>query len=215
MNRWTAFSALLSHWRMHPGQLLTLLSGLALATALWSGVQAINAQARASYDRAASALGQDQLDRLEPVSGTIPQGVYIALRRAGWAVTPVVEGQIIRDAGTMTVLGIDPLTAPPQTQMIELSAPDDLLAFLEGGLFGAPDLVAEIGGKLDGKTVEVAASLPPRTILADFSTAQAILKEPGNITRLLLLETQPLIREPEIESGAPLECDLFPRVWSP
>lgn len=26
---------------------------------------------------------------------------------------------------------------------------------------------------------------------------------------------QPLIREPEIESGAPLECDLFPRVWSP
>lgn len=26
---------------------------------------------------------------------------------------------------------------------------------------------------------------------------------------------QPLIREPEIASGAPLECDLFPRVWSP
>lgn len=26
---------------------------------------------------------------------------------------------------------------------------------------------------------------------------------------------QPLIREPAIASGAPLECDLFPRVWSP
>ena len=26
---------------------------------------------------------------------------------------------------------------------------------------------------------------------------------------------QPLIREPAIRSGAPLECDLFPRVWSP
>ena len=24
---------------------------------------------------------------------------------------------------------------------------------------------------------------------------------------------QPLIREPDLESGAPLECDLFPRVW--
>ena len=41
-------SALLSHWRRRPFQLLTLVLGLALATALWSGVQAINAEARAS-----------------------------------------------------------------------------------------------------------------------------------------------------------------------
>lgn len=26
---------------------------------------------------------------------------------------------------------------------------------------------------------------------------------------------QPLIRQPELAPGAPLECDLFPRVWSP
>ena len=36
------FHALLSHWWRNPMQLFTLLAGLALATALWSGVQAIN-----------------------------------------------------------------------------------------------------------------------------------------------------------------------------
>ena len=41
--------ALIGHWRRNPLQLFTVLAGLALATALWSGVQAINAEARASY----------------------------------------------------------------------------------------------------------------------------------------------------------------------
>ena len=39
-------AVLLSHWRRHPMQLATLLIGLISATALWSGVQALNAQAR-------------------------------------------------------------------------------------------------------------------------------------------------------------------------
>ena len=39
-------AVLLSHWRRHPMQLATLLIGLISATALWSGVQALNQQAR-------------------------------------------------------------------------------------------------------------------------------------------------------------------------
>ena len=50
MNR-AVLLALLSHWRRAPLQLFTLIAGLALATGLWSGVQAINAEARASYER--------------------------------------------------------------------------------------------------------------------------------------------------------------------
>ncbi|MDO9299256.1 hypothetical protein, partial [Bradyrhizobium sp.] len=50
-------AVLLSHWRRHPMQLATLLIGLISATALWSGVQALNAQARISYDRAAATFG--------------------------------------------------------------------------------------------------------------------------------------------------------------
>ena len=56
MNR-AILSALLGHWRRNPLQLFTLLAGLALGTALWSGVQAINAEARASYGSAAATLG--------------------------------------------------------------------------------------------------------------------------------------------------------------
>ena len=50
------FQALIGHWRRHLVQLISLLAGLALATALWTGVQAINAQARQSYDQAAGLV---------------------------------------------------------------------------------------------------------------------------------------------------------------
>ena len=50
-------AVLLSHWRRHPMQLTTLMVGLISATALWSGVQALNQQARISYDRAAAVFG--------------------------------------------------------------------------------------------------------------------------------------------------------------
>jgi len=66
---WTAFRALLSHWRYRPLQLLTLIVGVTLATGLWCAVQAINAEARASYDRAASVLAQNQLDQLVAKDG--------------------------------------------------------------------------------------------------------------------------------------------------
>ena len=57
--------------------------GLALATGLWSGVQAINSEARASYDAAVVTLGEGQFDQLMPRTGDrIPQSVYIDLRRA-------------------------------------------------------------------------------------------------------------------------------------
>ena len=42
--------------------------GLALATGLWSGVQAINSEARASYDAAAATLGEGQFDQLVPLA---------------------------------------------------------------------------------------------------------------------------------------------------
>ena len=54
--RWT-LAALLSHWRRKPLQFAALFVGLALATALWSGVQGLNAQARQSDSEAAALRG--------------------------------------------------------------------------------------------------------------------------------------------------------------
>ena len=80
---WQGLIVLLSHWRRHPLQFAMLLLGLALATALWSAVQAINGEARASYARAAAVVGQDRLEQLVHADGSrIAQPVYVALRKA-------------------------------------------------------------------------------------------------------------------------------------
>src|SRR5258706_16464539 len=88
-------AVLLSHWRRHPMQLATLLIGLISATALWSGVQALNQQARTSYDRAAAVFGGARTAMLGGRdSATFPQQLFVHLRRAGWPGSPVVEGRI-------------------------------------------------------------------------------------------------------------------------
>ena len=111
-------AALLSHWGRHPFQLAMLLVGLSLATALWSGVQAINAEARASYARAADALALDGLPRWAMADGSaVPLATYADLRRAGVPVSPVIEGPL---PGTdLRLIGIDPLTLPSEARLLD------------------------------------------------------------------------------------------------
>ena len=191
----TAFGAILSHWRRHPLQLAMLILGLAVATALWSGVQAINAEARAAYDRAAEVLGQDRLDRLVPDAGggaglTVEE--YAALRRAGWAVSPVLEGRL---DGGLRVLGIEPLTLPQGAAMpgVPGLVSGDLAGFLAGAVvFAAPETLArpEVAKALAGLRVEAAPDLPPLTILADIGLAARLLGTPDAVTALILDPTR-------------------------
>lgn len=189
-------SALLSHWLRHPLQLAMLLLGLSLATALWSGVQAINAEARAAYAQAASALGQDRLVRLAPVDGDVmDQADYVALRRLGWAVSPVIDGTL--PDTRLRILGIEQLTLPQNATLP--GAPGlmsgDLVAFLAGRLaFAHPDTLAsaERADQLPGLRLVPAEELPPMTLLADIGTAQRLLKMEGRVTALLLDPDHPL-----------------------
>ena len=185
----TGLSALLSHWLRHPVQLAMLMLGLALATALWSGVQAINAEARAAYDQAEALLGQDRLDRLTATNGTtIPQATYIQLRRDGWQVSPVVEGRL-RVQG-LRVLGIEPLTLPRDaaiggaSDLAGLST--DFLAGRSG--LALPETIAALGGTqaVNGLTLTAAENLPPMTVLVDIGAAQQLLALDGQISALIL-----------------------------
>src|ERR1700743_2155711 len=107
------FAVLLIHWRRHPMQLATLLIGLVSATALWSGVQALNQQARLSYDRAAATFGGARVPMLLPRQGvSLPQQIFIDLRRAGWPVSPVLEGRVQIGGRSFRLLGIEPVTLP-------------------------------------------------------------------------------------------------------
>ncbi len=184
-------SALIGHWRRNPLQLFTLLAGLALGTALWSGVQAINAEARASYDAAAATLGEGNLAQITALNGTpIPQQTYIALRRAGWNVSPVIEG----DLGPVRIVGIDPLTAPRGIGPV--TAGGDLGAFLTGAgqIFAREDTLA----KLPQTAAQgvIAPDIAPNTAITDIGVAQRLLGRAGQIDRLLVAPEQPLNLRP-------------------
>ncbi len=165
---------LLSHWRRHPIQFATLVLGLALATALWSGVQALNAQAKASYATAAARTGQTPPDRLvgrDPV--TLAQ--FVALRRAGWLVSPVIEAPL---PGTnLTLRGVDPITAPPSPALAPLGDDNlDIAAFLSapGIMLVAPEAQPNLPPGLQ-QNVRVSGTLEPDIVLTDIRTAQALL----------------------------------------
>lgn len=179
------FSALLGHWRRNPLQLFSLLAGLALATALWSGVQAINAEARASYDAAAATLGEGQFDRLVTRDGQpIAQDTYIVLRRAGWQVSPVIEGRI----GSARLIGLEPLTAPGGLAPVGLQDAGGLAAFMAADvrIIAAPDVI------IDGAVSDPA--IAPGTAITDIGTAQVLLNRIGELDALIVGPAQPLGR---------------------
>jgi putative ABC transport system permease protein len=195
---WAGLSALLSHWRRRPVQLAMLLLGLSLATALWSAVQAINGEARASYDRAAAILGQDRLAQLVREDGArMDQQVFVRLRRAGWLASPVIEGEMRFGDVRLRVLGIDPLTLPPQAQQVDVAAGDELLPFITapGVLYAAPETAARLTEQAT-PPVRVAEGLPPGTVLTDIGQAQVLLGAKDKISRLLLWPDQPIGRAP-------------------
>jgi len=191
----TALHALLSHWRRRPLQLLTLIVGLALATALWSGVQAMNAEARASYDRAATVIGNARPTLINP-NGSIDEDTYVALRRAGWQVSPVVEGWVGTQRGRVRLIGLDPLTAPPDSGA-GVALADDPLSFLTppGRLLASPETAARLEGSGLPLVSEV-EGMPPGVAYTDIGIAQQLLDQSGSLTRLIILDTQPLSRPP-------------------
>ncbi len=194
-------AALLSHWRRRPLQLATLLAGLSLATALWSGVQAINAEARRSYAEAAGILGGGLSEIVRSDGGTIPAATFANLRRAGWLASPLVDGWLPADGGRVRLLGVDPFTVPQGTAIAAMVGPDL-----------RPELVATGGTLLAGKAtasrlpdlesrLRVIEGLAPNIVLADIATAQELLDMAG-FSRLVLAPEQPLLR-PDLASVAP------------
>ena len=190
---WQGFTALLSHWRQRPLQLAMLLLGLTLATALWSAVQAINGEARASYARAAAVIGQDRFETLaRPDGASFSEAVHVALRRAGWLVSPVLEGEKRFGNTRIRILGIDPLTLPQGASEVDIAGEAiGLQAFITppGVLVVSPETAARLQGA-EAPPIRIAEALPPGTALTDIGIAQALLGEEGRISRLILWPTQ-------------------------
>jgi len=198
---WT-LAVLLSHWRRHPMQLATLLIGLISATALWSGVQALNQQARTSYDRAAATFGGTRTAMLAARSGaSFPQKLFVDLRRAGWPVSPVLEGRIQIEGRSFRLLGIEPVTLPAEVGNAPAIGRADLQSFMTppGTMLVAPETLSDLklaegaraqanGGALL-PPLRVQPNLVPGVLVVDIGIAQDLLKMPDQLSRLLIGKT--------------------------
>jgi putative ABC transport system permease protein len=198
---WT-LAVLLSHWRRHPMQLATLLIGLISATALWSGVQALNQQARTSYDRAAATFGGTRTAMLVARSGaSFPQQLFADLRRAGWPVSPVLEGRIQIEGRSFRLLGIEPVTLPAEVGNAPAIGKADLQSFMTppGAMLVAPETLSDLklaegarpqanGGALL-PPLRVQPNLVPGVLVVDIGIAQNLLKMPDQLSRLLIGKT--------------------------
>jgi putative ABC transport system permease protein len=187
-----ALKALLSHWVRSPFQLTMMLIGLSAATALWSGVQAVNSEARASYDSAASQVAGERFSRLEAPDGQdFDEENFIRLRRAGWLVSPVLEGTTILQGEAVRVLGVDPLTLPSGAVSVDPAAPGRLGLFLSrpGLILASADIAAKLSGRIP-QTIETSEDLPDGTVVADIGLAQMLLDRPGRISRLIVASEQ-------------------------
>ncbi len=218
-----ALRTLLSHWWRHRVQLASVLAGLWLATALLTGVQALNSQARDSYARASQLIGGAAPYRLvSRDGGRFEQAVFVQLRLAGWPVSPLLQGRLELDdqrqpghVRLWQVLGIDPVSLPRGSTLAGQSVDSDsLLAFIgvPGQTWVAADTLQRLGLKVGDRPrspqgqllppLALRPQLPPGLLLMDIGAAQQVLNAPGQLSQLLLATRTPVASRPA-QSSAP------------
>lgn len=199
---WT-LRALLSHWRRHPVQFFSVLTGLWLATALLTGVQALNSQARQSYAQASQLIGGEPQNSLATANnGAFSQDVFISLRREGWPVSPVVQGRIslqgLEDR-RVQLMGIEPVSLPIGTavagQTLDLNGIVDFLT-PPGQTWIATQTLQALGlhegqqpltsNGLLLPPLHSRVDMAPGVLLTDIGFAQPLLQMPNQVSRLLL-----------------------------
>lgn len=195
--------ALLSHWRRHPVQFFSVLTGLWLATSLLTGVEALNSQARDSYARASQMIGGEPQASLSTPNGALfPQRWFIELRREGWPVSPVLQGRLTlkgHEDQRIQVMGIEPVSLPTDSAVAGQAMPiERIVEFFSppGSTWISPDTLQMLGLR-EGDTPQTAngQTLPPLLaqkdmapglLLVDIGVAQRLLDQPEQLSRLLL-----------------------------
>jgi len=195
--------ALLSHWRRHPVQFFSVLTGLWLATSLLTGVEALNSQARDSYARASQLIGgEPQASLSTPNGATFPQQWFVDLRRLGWPVSPVLQGRLIlkgHENQRLQLMGIEPVSLPGDSAVAGQAMPiERIVEFFSppGSTWISPETLRALN-LAEGATpaTETGQTLPPLraqtdmapgVLLVDIGVAQRVLEQPEQLSRLLL-----------------------------
>jgi len=198
---WT-IAALASHWRKHPANLATLVIGITISTALWSGVQALNAQARHSYAQAAAIFTSGKNQNLVATrGGFFSQDFFVKFRKAGVKVSPIIEGTIRVNDKELHLIGIEPLTLPkgamlsPSPDKTKVSS--EILMY-RGRAFVSPETLKSLSAK-EGFRITTERNFllpplsemneaPPGAIIADIGVVQKALERQQQLTRLVSAE---------------------------
>ena len=131
-----------------------------------------------------------------------PQALFVELRRAGWPVSPVVEGRIQIGGRSFRLLGIEPVTLPVEVGNAPSIGRSGLQAFVTppGEMLVAPELLADLrlpegarpqasGGALL-PPLRVQPQMAPGVLVVDIGIAQKLLNMPDQVSRLLVGKTK-------------------------
>ena len=77
---------------------------------------------------------------------TFPQQLFVDLRRAGWPVSPVLEGRIQIGGRSFRLLGIEPVTLPAEVGNAPAIGKAGLQSFVTppGEMLVAPETLADL-----------------------------------------------------------------------
>src|SRR5262249_29680448 len=122
----------------------------------------------------------------------------IDLRRAGWPVSPVLEGRIQIGGKSFRLLGIEPVTLPADVGNAPALGKSGFRSFITppGEMLVAPETLSELGitakaspRASDGAPlppVRVQPQLAPDVLVVDIGIAQYLLEMPNQLSRLLV-----------------------------
>jgi len=190
--------ALFGHWQRHKIQFITLITGLAAATALWTGVQALNSHARTSYAKAAAAVTETQRAAFEaPGGGLFDDAAFASLRRAGFNVVPILSGTLSTNGVSISLTGVDPLTfggnkggsfkVPSASAMTNFLIPPGILYTAPQSLESLERVLLQIE-VARRPLVQSAQGIVEGTAIGDIAIVQRLLGRVGLLTRLLVPE---------------------------
>jgi putative ABC transport system permease protein len=129
---------------------------------------------------------------------TFPQQLFVDLRRAGWPVSPVLEGRIQIGGRSFRLLGIEPITLPVEVGNAPTIGRANLRSFMTppGETLVAPEMLSDLGltegapptanAGMVLPPLRVQAQLVPGVLVVDIGVAQRILNMPDQVSRLLV-----------------------------
>ncbi|WP_443698111.1 FtsX-like permease family protein, partial [Pseudomonas sp.] len=137
-----------------------------------------------------------------PDAASFPQALFAELRRAGWPVSPVVQGRVLlkgHEDQRLQLMGIDPLSLPGSGAVAgQRLSQAQMVAFFDppGRTWIAPHTLQALGLQAGERPLtasgqalpplQVQPDMAPGMLLTDIGFAQPLLDMPGRLSRLLL-----------------------------